>query len=294
MTNPSPPDPQNPIPERRRRPATGVTFDEMIGIIIAFSTIGTILFWSMGSKNTKSGSNFGLGSSSSNFLALNKTKETDLGFSNLLSKDTSADVSLNQDLEAENRRLAAQLGKQETAIANVPENIQQIERSPEEERKSFSLDSGANLVPLAGVAALPALRGNSGKTNLSANIPSSVEPKKSIVDTESGKTEPKTITPETSKPTGKTEPKAITPETPETTETTKMPEDVVPSYWAYPFVKQMSDQALVPELAQNLDFEPDALITRAGMATLVSEAFDKQPEIKSVKKFTDVPNNNAI
>ncbi len=299
MTNPSPPDPQNPIPERRRRPATGVTFDEMIGIIIAFSTIGTILFWSMGSKNSKLAGNFGLGSSSSNFLASNKTKETGLGFSNLLSKDSrakdsSADVSLNQDLEAENRRLAAQLGKQETAIANVPENIQQIERSPEEERKSFSLDSGANLVPLGGVAALPALRGNSGKTNLSANIPSSVKPKKSIVDTEPGKTEPKTITPETSKPTGKTEPKAITPETTETTETTKMPEDVVPSYWAYPFVKQMSDQALVPELAKNQDFEPDTLITRAGMATLVSEAFDKQPEIKSVKKFTDVTNNNAI
>ena len=36
MTNSSPPDPQNPIPERRQRPASGVTFDEMIAIIVRF------------------------------------------------------------------------------------------------------------------------------------------------------------------------------------------------------------------------------------------------------------------
>ena len=55
MTNSSPPDPQNPIPERRTRPAAGVTFDEMIAIIVAFSAIGAILFWSLGGRRGRIG-----------------------------------------------------------------------------------------------------------------------------------------------------------------------------------------------------------------------------------------------
>ncbi|MGD1918127.1 MAG: hypothetical protein ACFCAD_04150, partial [Pleurocapsa sp.] len=61
MTNSSPQDPQNPIPERRKRAAAGVTFDEMIAIIVAFSTIGAILFWSLGGRKGGIASNFGLG-----------------------------------------------------------------------------------------------------------------------------------------------------------------------------------------------------------------------------------------
>ncbi|MEO1670075.1 MAG: hypothetical protein AAFR77_04685 [Cyanobacteria bacterium J06631_2] len=78
MTNQSPPESQNPIPERRRRPATGVTFDEMIAIIVAFSTIGTILFWSMGGKKTKLASNLGLGGGTS-VLSSDQTTDTGLG-----------------------------------------------------------------------------------------------------------------------------------------------------------------------------------------------------------------------
>ena len=80
MTNPSPPEPRNsipePIPERRRRPATGVTFDEMIAMIVAFSTIGTILFWAIGGRNSKLASNFGLGGGTS-LLSSNQTSDGD-------------------------------------------------------------------------------------------------------------------------------------------------------------------------------------------------------------------------
>ena len=73
-----------------------------------------------------------------------------------------------------------------------------------------------------------------------------------------------------------------------------MPDDVAPSYWAYPFVKQMSDKQLVAELTEDEDFEPDKLITRASMATLISQAFEDRPSTKSIKKFNDVTNKNAI
>ena len=326
MTNAPPPDPKNPIPERRKRPATGVTFDEMIAIIVAFSTIGTILFWSMGGKNNKLASNFGLGGGrQSNLLASKNATETGLGFGNILSGDTSADTSLNQDLAAENRRLADQLEEQEADLANVPLN-QTDERSPTADQRSLSLSSGARLAPLTGAAALPALRGRSRNRNISADLPSKVEPKpkQSIVDAETGiitpeetdtatkpegaipgetqtgaqpetttpgetqtATQPKGATPGETE-TAQTEPEAVAPKT------TTMPEDVVPDYWAYPFVKQMRDKELVPELAKNKEFEPDALITRASMATLVSQAFGTQPQTQRVKKFKDIKNNNAI
>ncbi len=313
MTNSSPPDPQNPIPERRKRPATGVTFDEMIAIIVAFSTIGTILFWSMGGKNSKLASNFGLGGGSqSNLLKSKDTTETGFGFGNILSRDTSADdVSLDQDLVAENRRLAEQLEQQEADLANVPLN-QTDEGSSKAGKKSVSLSSGQGLAPLTGAAALSGLRGASGNRQISANIPDQVKPKskQGVVDTEPegatpGETEtatqPEGATPgetetatqsEGATPgeteTAQTEPEAVPPKT------TTMPEDVVPDYWAYPFVKQMRDNELVPELAKNQEFEPDALITRASMATLVSQAFGTQPQTKRVKKFKDIKNNNAI
>ncbi len=262
MTNPAPREPQQPIPERRKRPATGVTFDEMIAIIVAFSTIGTILFWSIGNKNNKFASNLSLNKNNS-LLASDKTTDTGLGLSSILSRGTEEDLGSNKDLKAKNSRLATQRGKQKATAAkvvqnnNVPRN-NQLKRSQKKEKKSFDFNSGAKLAPIAGVATLPALFGNSGN----AKAPEATDP---------------AVKPETTAP-----------------ESTKMPDDVVPDYWAYPFVKQMRDKGLVPELAKNQGFEPDALITRASMATLVSQAFKGQPQTKSAKKFTDVVKGNAI
>ena len=290
MTNPSSPEPSNPIPERRRRPATGVTFDEMIAIIVAFSTIGTILFWSLGGKNSKLANNLGLGGGTS-LLSSSDTTDTGIAFSNILSDDSSeTNVSLgDRNLEAENRQLAARLQQQDRAVAYIPPE-QTAKVSPEAKERSFSLDSGAKLVPLAGVATIPAL------TRKPNGAREQVENDGNVVGVVPEATAPEATTPESNTP------KAATPETetakakptPIAPETTKMPEDVVPDYWAYPFVKQMRDKALVPELAKNQEFDPDALITRASMATMVSQAFQDREATESTKKFTDVSNQNAI
>ena len=291
MTNPSPPESQNPIPERRRRPATGVTFDEMIAIVVAFTTIGSILFWAIGGRNSRLASNFGL-NGSGNLLSSTKTTDTGLGFGNILSEDTNGDLNLAQDLEAENRKLAARLNEIESPVAYIPPN-EQVALSPTAEKKSFSLDSGAKLIPIAGVGAVSGFRGNTANNNISTDVPDTVAGEEEVIESQPAE-KPVAITPEEpvepeAKPEApEPEPQAITPET------TQMPEDVVPDYWAYPFVKQMRDRALIPELAKNQEFEPDTLITRATMATLVSQAFDQQPPVKSIKKFNDVTNQNAI
>ncbi len=297
MTNQSPSEPPNSIPERRRRPATGVTFDEMIAIIVAFSTIGTILFWAMGGRNSKLADNLGLGNGSS----LLTSSATQGAGGDLLSADKNALLSRNRDLEVENRRLAAKLQAQETPVAYIPPN-QKVNLPPKVAQKSLTLDSGARLVPLAGVAALPGFQTNTNnkqvlsRINSSPEIPEDVEVEAVIIPETTPKVEPKkpvAIVPETAENPTQVVPVPTAPAKVEP-EKTQMPQDVVPDYWAYPFVKQMRDKGLVPELAKNQEFDPDALITRASMATLVSQAFDRQPKNEKIKKFNDVSNNNAI
>ena len=268
MTNPSPPEPQNSIPERRQRPASGVTFDEMIAIIVAFSTIGAILFWSIGGRNSRLTRTLGLGQS--NLLNSDRTTDTNLGLGNLLLGDTSEDLDLDSDLELENRRLAARLRKEEAPFAYIAPS-QDIKLSPEARSRSYQLDTGARLVPLTGLAIAPALREQLGEEQ--------------IIEESELETEPEII---------ESEPSAIVPEPEVEPEASEMPEDVVPNYWAYPFVKQMRDKSLVPELARNQSFEPDTLITRASMATLISQAFDGLPLNENIKTFGDVTNQNAI
>ncbi|MFM2314159.1 MAG: hypothetical protein RLZZ04_3435 [Cyanobacteriota bacterium] len=329
MTNQSPSESPNSIPERRRRPVTGVTFDEMIGIIIAFLTIGSLLFWGLSGKNSKLANNLSLGGDS-RLSASGKTGDAGLGFGGILSQDADAEQQSQreQNLEAENRRLATQLKKLEAKSASGVDSVANQAVNPPAatpKRNSFSVnpqanpqakfDAGAKLAPLAGVATLPALKGGLGNVGNQGDTP----PVKTEIKTENNAidTAPKTTAPEASAPEkvnpqanspdqtapAKVETAVKTPETaktaevkptPITPETTKMPQDVVPDYWAYPFVKQMRDKALVPELAKNQEFDPDELITRASMATLVSQAFAQQPQIKSAKKFADVSSGDAI
>lgn len=327
MTNQSPPESPNSMPERRRRAATGVTFDEMVGIVVAFLTIGSLLFWGLSGKNSKLASNFSL-TGDSRLSASDKTGNAGLGFGGILSKD--ADVNQQsqreQNLEAENRRLATQLKKLEAKSTNGVDSVANPAVNPSAaararpERNSVSVnpqakfDRGAKLAPLAGAVVLPALTGgvgNSGDTppvktenNAIDTAPKATVPESSTPE----KVNPRASSPEQTAP-GKIETEAKTPETANTTEpnktaeakptpitpeTTEMPQDVAPDYWAYPFVKQMRDKALVPELAKNQEFDPEALITRASMATLVSQAFAQQPQIKSKKQFADVASGDVI
>ncbi|NJR45999.1 MAG: S-layer homology domain-containing protein [Hyellaceae cyanobacterium CSU_1_1] len=281
MTNSSPPESPNPIPERRRRPATGLTFDEMIAIIVAFSTIGTILLWAIGGRNNKLAGNLGLNGNSS-LLASDQGNDTSFGFGNILSQDTNTDASVReQKLEAENRQLAARLREQDAPVVYIPPN-KTVNLPAKAERKSISLDSGGKLVPLAGVATLPGLRNKPGDRP-PTKAENNVETEPPIGMSEKVKPEAEVVP----IPAPVQQPPAIAP-------ATKMPQDVAVDYWAYPFIKQIRDRGLVSEIAKNQELEPNALITRASMATLVSQAFDKQPETQAIKKFNDVSNKNEL
>ncbi|MGF1590026.1 MAG: S-layer homology domain-containing protein [Pleurocapsa sp.] len=261
MTNSSPPEPQNPIPERRKRPATGVTFDEMIAIIVAFSTIGAILFWSIGGRSRDFGSNFGLGSSG-NLLSSDRTTDTGLGLDDSAIRDSSLG-----EVESDERELVTRLRQQRSPVAYVPPS-QALNLAPTE-RESYRFDSGARLVPLPGIA-IPGLQPN---------------PEQSLDATDEAQTE-ETV--------GQVKPQPTAQPTQPAPESSGMPRDITSDDWVYPFVKQMSDRQLVRALTTNQTFEPNKLITRASMATLISRAFDTQAETQGVKQFQDVTNRNEI
>jgi hypothetical protein len=112
----------------------------------------------------------------------------------------------------------------------------------------------------------------------------------------------KVTTPEVAPTTPKTEGEATAPETPTTPKTEEevtppTPQiafrDIQPDYWAYPFIARLGEQKLISGSSGNNSFEPEKLITRGSMATLLSEAFDltiTQP----ARNFTDVSNQDAL
>ena len=161
---------------------------------------------------------------------------------------------------------------------------------------------------MAGVATLPAIVGKGNNNQVTEDPNSAAEAPQAIKGEDAGvQTKPEATTPDKGETessaivTDKTDapqPEAKTPDKTEPTATvpekTEELKDVTPDYWAYPFVEQMKDKGLVGNISKNKNFEPDALITRGAMATLISQAFEQQPATKSTKKFKDVSKNNAI
>ena len=264
MTN-SPQEPQNPIPERRQRPAAGVTFDEMIAIVVAFSAIGAILFWSLGGRKSGIVGNLGLGENS-NLFSSNKTTATGFSFGKLGIGRTDSNA-----VKSDDRELVSQLRQSESPVVFVPPASQEPNLPNKVKENAYRLDSGAKLVPLAGVAALPAL-----------NAPASEKPQAVVRKPSAPKVK------ERSAPKVVKEPSAPAPKQ------SAMPRDVTPKEWAYPFLEQMNKQGLLSDLTTDKNFEPNKLITRASMATLISRGFDMQPETQGIKKFQDVTNNNEL
>ncbi len=263
MTNPSPQDPQNPIPERRRRPASGVTFDEMIGIIVAFTTIGAILFWSLGGKKGGLANFGGLGAGNSLF---SDSSNTSTGFGSNKKSDTNASMTKSDEREIINK-----LRQSKSPVAFVPPS-QELNLPPGVKKQPYQLDSGAKLVPLAGIASLPALttKPEQNKNNIATQAPAKKKPQAPVFTEAPAKKKPQAIVP------------------------IGMPKDITKKDWIYPFVKQMNDNGLARALTGDKNFEPNKLITRASMATLISRAFDMQPETQGIKKFNDVSNGNDI
>jgi len=268
MTNQSPQEPQNPISERRKRAAAGLTFDEMIGIFVAFTTIGAILFWSLGGRKGKFANNTVL-NKGSGLLSANNTGANFFGNIGIGGKKSNLDSA---QIDSKAPKFNAQLSESEPVPLDISEK-KAVSAKPVKSKAYKKNNRNKRATFAGGIAASTALL-NGGIGNASDGIKSTIDKAK----------------PKVSKPkVDANKPKASEPKKP-----VAVPADIAPTYWAYPFVKQMSDKGLVPKLTGDKNFEPDKPVTRAGMATLISNAFETKPETQGIKQFQDVSDENAV
>ncbi len=268
MTNFIPPEPQNSPEEERLRQRMRArvrqeTRDEWIAILVAFGTIGAILLWSLGLRKDSAFS-----SQWNQNFATSRIEKEEKSFERRSDQEIDSTANFAPVAvapKAKKPRVDNNLG-----IANQPKKNNQNLRN--------SLIVGA---PLLGGAKLG---NNKPKVEPKPKIETkSPEPKVEKPPVKTPVKEPET---KVSKPEVKPEPKVVDPKT------VVSFDDVTEKHWAYPFLQELGKKKLVGATSDN-NFEPDAPITRAGMATLISQAFN-QPNSKKIKKFDDIKTGSDI
>ena len=294
MTNSSPQPPEN---ESRNQPI--LNFDEKIAIIVAFLTIGSILFWSLGSGlRTGILSASGLRSSWSkwtNYLLSSSqtTEKTDLRSTKTKFKATDniildGELSEPVKLDTLERRTSKYLDRQPKI--KEPEHLDSATAFTRPTEDSFGL-----IAPTVTGIAL----GKRKTTTPKVTPPVTPQPEEQV-------TTPDVTPPITPQPEEQvTTPDVTPPVTPQPEEQVTTPDvtppvtpqiaftDLTPNYWAYPFIEKLGKQQLIANFSGNGLFEPEKLITRASMATLISQAFDRTAS-QPARNFTDVSENNII
>ena len=277
MTNSSP---QNPQPlessepssmsqeelKRIRQQVRQNVMEEWIAMIVAFGTIGAILFWSLGGKK----SNFSPLSQSSFFSSSRQNIETkanlnlDLDSQQFTSTENFADLNITRTPDNT---------PSEKIIASDSSFIGSLEKSnPNQKNSSLRINSSSSSFPKT-------VRPTTPKTTIPAppKAPSLEE-----IPTEP-ESESKIETPVISE--------AGTDVRPSVAADVSAFSDVPEEYWAYPFISKLEAEKLIPDADS---FEPDAPITRAGMASLISQAFKDVPSTQTTKNFNDVSSDNNL
>ncbi|MBE9166535.1 S-layer homology domain-containing protein [Pleurocapsales cyanobacterium LEGE 06147] len=237
MTNFSPSEPpQSPPP---KKPI--LDFDEMVAVVVAFLTIGAILFWSLGNKRVGL-----IAQQWQKILAL--TEETEQ--TTPPTQEEVARTPLSEPLEQQPRRQV-----DSPRITPFTESRRESPRSILEQPL---------IVP-------PTTTGR--ETTKTPAIPPTIIPPQA----NGTPTSPKATTPQETEPSAPPKPP---------TELTLTFKDVPENYWAHPFIAALAARQLVQGSSDDT-FEPNKPITRAEMASLIGQAFERQPTSETIN-FKDV------
>ncbi|MGK7951816.1 MAG: S-layer homology domain-containing protein [Xenococcaceae cyanobacterium] len=258
VTNSSPPPDPSQSPQRRKRI---LSFDERVAIIVAFTTIGAILYWSWTGGKNKLFSQTWQGFQST--LEDTAVLETDL---NRVSRNRrSIGVFDDDDILPEERivetevEVIPEIASQPKPVDTLPFSLEN--RGIRRERETAAIDRYSE--PII--------------------VPPPLQPEETTPpETAETPTPPaETTPPETAEtPT----PPAETAETPTPSEATF--EDVPPEHWAYPFIEPLISQELIVGISDN-EFQPDSPITRAQLGAEIEQAF-KQEQSQDLINFEDV------
>lgn len=269
--NPQPTEPTEPtsytpeevqrIRRNTRAKATQEVTDEWIAVIVAFGTIGAILFWSLGGNKSKLPS-----LSQNNFFT---------------SSEETTETTANANLDLDSQDVVATENSDNLNIATTSDNTQ-LDSNVASGSLSITKDNlnqnnnFVSSVPL--IASTPSVT--------KAITPKPV-PEVDTTELESAP-EASPIAPEVTP----IEPEADTSPTSEAEAEAEANPDAIAfsqlsdQHWAYPFISKLGEENLLPN-AQG--FKPDDPINRAEMASLISSAFKSSPQIEAPIQFTDVP-----
>lgn len=322
MTNSSPPNPTPPSEEQRirqqiRRRTREETVDEWLAILIAFGTIGAILLWTLGFRKnnfvtTRLG-NDSVASSGEQVVEnfnINREVNTDIAASESQSKlgllrgrqetkiarpDFSSDNNLS--FETDSNNLTAKARNSFGAIPLIGAigsgiGLDQTDTKPQAEVTTPQTEVEAT-APEAetGTDIVPKIEATEPEVADEPEVTTEPEPE-AATEAEAGtELEPEVAT-EAEAPTTPEPEVATEPEVADEPGVVVSFDDVQEGYWAYPFLQELGKQKLLRPTFDN-NFEPDAKITRAGMATLISQAFKQSPTLPT-KDFTDIVQGNTI
>jgi hypothetical protein len=252
-------------PSRRRI----LDSDEKIAILVAFATIGAILWWSLGGmRNLFNFNNW------QNFFAASPLQKT-------------AKQQIPSQPEAEVAQVPPTAPP--SALRSEPLEVApsapttDLQQPPESTQREQRIVRSPEIPPV--IIPLPTPR-------------QPVQPPQAIIPTPPPviETQPTPTTPTTPQPpVTETQPTPTTPTTPQppVTETQPTPStpklafnDVPKQYWAYPFIVGLNNKQLITGVSED-NFEPDRPITRAQMASLLNQAFDLPPQQNQIQ-FRDI------
>ena len=275
MTNQPPPNPQSSSDDE-------LGFDDFIGILVAFLTIGTVLFWSLSRKD----SNWNLG--------------------NMLSKAPGADkVAAKSDKDNNFNNLTALLVPSPEPNNNVKYSQPAVKAEPKQDNQNPTLlekETFDAIIPPFLVPPAREVTGNNSN-NVGLNVgDDKLKPIDAPLVAEKPTPTP-TVTPtptatptptQTATPTQTPTPTA-TPEA----KATKLPTipakdfaDVPSQFWAKPFMDKLSSRKIIEGYQENGKeiYKPDQPVNRAEFAAIIDKAF-KTDLTNTNRNFDDVGND---
>ncbi|MGD1911387.1 MAG: S-layer homology domain-containing protein [Rivularia sp. (in: cyanobacteria)] len=259
-------------------------FDDIIGILVAFLTIGTILFWSF------------------------TRKESDWKFGNLFSKATSKDrVQSNEDNNLTNLTKLFAATPESNNTLKSPKPVGEGKAS---QKKTTFLDKETVdavippfLIPFPQTQLPPDLdkvipgAQSSGDAKPEATAPVAVNTPASPTPTPT-QTATQTPTPtqaasptptptQTPTPTATPSVEAIATELPTIPTPIAFP-DVDDDFWAKPFINKLSSRRIIEGFEEDNTYRPQQAVNRAQFAAILGKAFQTDLTNTS-KEFGDIP-----
>ena len=257
--------------ERPTGPSRPLTFDEVVALLVAFLSLGSVLFWGLtrGGIGAFSESLAGAGS------AITSPDSSDgdggaslFGFGQVVPEDESVvDSAVPAPLVKDEGRRSSSAIAGEGAKGSAR---RELAARAEARRLGRSDGLGATAAGAAGVAGIAATAGGASAEYTPEEVIPEVEPTPAAETTEAAIPTPAPLSESASAEPGES----------------VVFSDVPENYWAKPYIDELSSRNLIAGF-DNGTFRPDQPVTRAEIARIVSSTFDLTSD-KASLEFSDV------